>query len=418
MKKTLLGAVAALGLLGVGLAMAQTPYIPQVPSIGPSDVFQDIVQGYPAAGSYYASASLLGNYGATLSGNNPSNDLIGGDMGQNLFQDGTTVSTITTSATYVADQWAAFSGTSTTIAGAQETGAADIPFGYGASLRITRSGAGILQSCVAQIIPNTNVLRYQGGTQEVDLHALAGAGFSAASSNLTIIQVQGTGTNDTMANLAKTINSALSGTAWAGAVVNSVNVPITASWARYTAAFPVAATTTELGVAFCWTPVGASPSNDYFEFTGAQSVPNNALATVAGTAGAALPVNDQRAKAFARRPATLENSLQYAFYYRQNESTGNIYGVCQETSSTNAYCFMTFPVPMFKVPTLSYTAGGIKATLGTSQAAEAVTGLAITSSGATTFGSQLTATGSSFTALTGFLEGSTTTGSVIFNARF
>jgi hypothetical protein len=418
MKKTLLAFVAALGLFGGGYAVSQVINIPQVTAIGSTDLFQDIVGGNPQAGNVYASANLLGNYSASLAGNNPTNDLIGGDMTSNLFQDGTTVSTITTSATYVADQWAAFSGTSTTIAGAQETGASDIPAGYGASLRITRSGAGILQSCVAQIIPNDNVLRYQGGTAEVDFHALAGSGFSAANSVLNVLLVTGTGTNDSMANLAKTINSALSGTAWAGAVTLTVPVTISTVWTRYTAAFPVAATATELGVAFCWTPVGTSPSSDYWEFTGAQLTPNSALATVAGAAGAALNPNDTRAKSFYRRPQMTEANLQYAFYWRQNESTDNIYGVCQETGSTAANCFMTFPVPMFKVPTISYTAGGISATLGTSQAAEAVTALAIPSSGATIYGSQLTATGSSFTALTGFLVGTSTTGKVAFSARF
>ena len=417
MKKLLLTA-AGLALFA-SAASAQLTTAGQVTQINPGDLFQDVPNGVAQPQSVYAPASLLGNYSPTLSGNNPSNDLIAGDIGQNLFQDGTTVSSITTSTTYVADQWFAFSGTSTTIAGAQETGAADIPVAYGASLRITRSGSGIIQSCVAQIIPNTNVLRYQGGTQEVDLHALAGAGFSAASSNLTIIQVQGTGTNDTAANMAKAINSGLSGTAWAGAVVNSVNVPISTAWARYSAAFPVATTTTELGVAFCWTPVGASPSNDYFEFTGAQSTPNSALASVASTAGGALNTNDRRAKSFARRPATEENNLQYAFYDRQNESTANIYGVCQETSTTTANCYIQFAVPMFKVPTVAFTAGGIKATLGTSQAAIAVTGLTIPSNGATVFGSQVAITAASgFTALTGFLEGSTTTGSVAFSARY
>ena len=419
MKKTLLGAIGALALALAGSAGAQVPQIPKVQSIGPADLFQDVVGGNPSAGNQYATAPLLGNYASSLPGNNAENDLIGGDFGQNLYQDGATVSTITTTATYVAEQWAAFSGTSTTIGGAEETGATDIPTSYTASERITRTGAGVIQACVAQIIPSQNVTRYQGQTAEVDFHALAGSGFSAASSNLTVTMVTGTGTNDTMANLAKTINSALSGTAWAGAVVNSVSVPITTNWQRYTAAFPIATSATEAAVALCWTPVGASPSSDYFEFTGAQVTPNTALTALAGSAGAYIGANDARAKAFLRRIYSEEYALQLSFYYRQNESTANVYGVCQETASTTANCFMTFPVPMFKTPTLAFTAGGISATLGTSQAAVAVTGLTIPSNGATAYGSQLAATAASgFTALTGFLEGTTTTGKIAFSARF
>jgi hypothetical protein len=422
--RSTLGAVAIAGLFA-SAALAQTspannqPTAPQVQSINPGDLFQDVPNGFPSAQSQYAPASLLGNYSASLAGNNPTNDLIGGDFSSNLFQDGTSVGSITTSATYVADQWAAFSGTSTTLTGAQETAAADIPAGFNASLRITRSGAGILQSCVAQIIPYDNVIRYQGQTAEFDFHALAGSGFSSASSQLQVLVVTGTGTNDTMANLAKTVNSALSGTAWAGAATLTVNVPISTVWTRYSAAFPIPAAATELGVLLCWTPVGTSPSNDYFEFTGAQLTPNSALSAVAGTAGAALNPNDTRAKSFFRRPQMVEANLQYAFYWRQNESTANIYGVCQETSSTNAFCFMNFPVPMFTTPTLSFTAGGISMTLGTSQAAVAVTGLVIKANGATVTGAQLTATAASgLTALTGFLEGTTTTGKVAFSARF
>jgi hypothetical protein len=404
--------LALAGLASAALLAGGYAVVAQMPPI-------ILPNGQPTPQSQYVSGATLMNAAGTQPGNNPANDLIGGDFGTNLFQDGTSVGTITTSATYVADQWFAFSGTSTTIGGAQETGAADIPAGYTASLRITRSGSGVIQSCVGQIIPGSNVARYQGQTMEIDAHALAGAGFSAANSNLTFIQVQGTGVNDTAANFAKTINSALSGTAWAGAVVNSVNVPINTAWNRYGVAFPVALTTTETGVALCWTPVGASPSSDYFEFVGAQVVPNNSLASVAGTTGGALLPNDPRAKSFLRRQVALETDLQLAFYYRQNESTANIFGVCQETSSTNAFCSMTFPVPMFKTPTIAYTAGGISATLGSSQAAVAITGLAIKANGATTYGAQLTATASSgLTALTGFLEGTTTTGSIAFSARF
>jgi hypothetical protein len=433
MKKLLfkIAAVAALGIAVLGgyqALKAQTISVPQVTSIGASDLFQDVVGGVPVVGNVYASAALLGNYSASLAGNNVTNDLIGGDFTVNLFQDGATVSTITTAATYVADQWAAFSGTSTTIGGAQETGAADIPSAFGASLRITRTGAGVIQSCVAQIVASGNVLRYQGSTAEVDFHALAGSGFSAASSNLSVYLVTGTGTNDTMANLAKTINSALAGTAWAGNVTATATFPITTAWTRYTSAFPVPASATELGVAICWTPVGASPSNDYFEFTGAQLVPNSALTSVAGSAGAFAGANDGRAKSFARRPQTVEQLLQYAFYWRQNEAASAsagaaaIFGTCQGTStSTLANCNMTFPVPMYKVPTFAYTAGTIVATVGTAAAAEAVSALAIPTNGATLFGSQLTATSSSVSSgAFGYLESGNSTGGgkLAFSARF
>lgn len=426
MKKLLhstLGAVAIAAALA-SPALAQTSPAnnqitpPQVQQINPTDLFQDVTMGFPQAQNYYAPAPLLGNYSATLSGNNSENSLIGGDFYQNLFQDGTSVGSITTSATYVADGWFAFSGTSTTLTGAQEIGSPDTPAVFDASLRITRSGSGILQSCVGQIVKSQDTYKFQGQTAEFDFHALAGSGFSSASSNVSVLLVTGTGTNDTSANLAKTVNSALSGTAWAGAVTSTVTMPISTAWTRYSAVFPVPVTATELAVLICYTPVGASPSNDYFEIAGTQLVRNSALTAVAGTAGAALNANDPRAKSFNRRLLVEEQKLELSEYYRQNESTANIYGVCQETSSTNAFCQMTFPVAMWKTPTISFTAGGISMTLGASQAAIAVTALVIKANGATTYGAQLTATAAgSLTGLTGFLEGTTTTGTVIFTSR-
>ena len=427
MKKLFAAGAAILIALGGDVAVGQSISVPQVQSIGSADLFEDVPNGNPQVGNRYASGGLLGNYSSTLPGNNPTNDLIGGDFGTNLYQDGATVSTITTTTTYVADQWFAFSGTSTTIGGAEETGASDITAGYTASERITRTGAGILQACVAQIIPSANVTRYQGNIAEVDFHALAGSGFSAASSNLTLLLVQGTGTNDSAVNFGKTVNSALAGTAWAGATTETATVPISTTWARYLSAFPVATTTTEMGVALCWTPVGASPSSDYFEFTGAQLTPNSALASVAGTAGSYIGANDQRAKSFLRRPVALENMLQYQFYWKQTEpasgaGVAGVYGWCQGTStSTIANCYMQFPVPMFKIPTLAYTAGTISATVGSAAAAEAVSGLVIATNGGTLFGANLTATSSSVSSgAFGFLQSGNSTGGgkIAFSARF
>ncbi len=227
-----------------------------------------------------------------------------------------------------------------------------------------------------------------------------------------------------MVNLGKTINSALSGTAWAGAATSTVLVPINTNWNRYTVVAPVPATATELAVAICWTPVGASPSSDYFEFTGAQLTPNNALTTIAGTAGAALNPNDTRAKSFYRRPQMEETNLQLAFYWRQNEaaSSTTIYGMCQGLASTTASnCLMTFPVPMFKVPTLAYTAGTIQATSNTAGAASAVSALAINATlGATVYQANLTATNTSAATIMGFLEAGNSTGGgkIAFSARF
>ena len=428
MKKLLAAGAAILIALGGDVAVGQSISVPQVQSIGPSDLFQDIQGGQPRAQSYYATVPLMANLGATYPGNNPTNDIIGGDFGSNLYQDGASVTNISTTVAYVADQWFAFSGTSTALTGAQETSAADIPTGYSASERISRTGAGILQSCVGTIIAANNVQRYQGQTAEFDFHALANASFSPASGAVSVILVQGTSTNESAVNFGHTINTALTGSNWTGATTETATMNLSNGWVRYTSAFPVATTTTEMGVAICFTPVGAGSSSDWFEFTGAMLTPNSALTTLAGASGAFIGTNDTRAKSFTRRPAALEAMLQYQFYWRQNEAASaaagaaGVFGWCQGTStSTVANCYMQFPVPMYKVPIIVYTAGTIAATVGTAAAAEAVSALAIASNGATLFGANLTATSSSVSSgAFGFLESGNSTGGgkITFNARF
>jgi hypothetical protein len=143
---------AGLGVLGLafgGLALAQVYPPPQVTSIGPADLFQDVVGGSAVTGNVYANALQVGTYGQTLPGGNPENVLVGGDMGTNLFQDGASVGSITTTITYTADQWAAWSGAATTLTVTQQTGATDITAGFTASLRVNKgSGAGVIPACI------------------------------------------------------------------------------------------------------------------------------------------------------------------------------------------------------------------------------------------------------------------------------
>jgi len=57
MKKLLLGAVLALA--GIGGAWAQAPTLPQVTSVGATDLFQDFVGGAPSAASTFATAAQI-----------------------------------------------------------------------------------------------------------------------------------------------------------------------------------------------------------------------------------------------------------------------------------------------------------------------------------------------------------------------
>ena len=370
MKKTLLAAgLLALGI-GAGAIVAQTISVPQVTSIGPNDLFQDVVGGTPQALSYYASAALLGNYGATLSGNNPENWLIGGDATTNLFQRATSGASVTTTLTYGGpDRWAYWSGTSTAMTVSQDTTAADLRPGYKAAFKMARTSGqtGVVQMCMMQVLESVNSYMFQTGTAEVDFDAVTGANFSAASGNMTVYYITGTGVDGSAATAAFNLNAGGGGSSlWTGQVNTGVVVSLvgTGSTGRYTAVFPTTATTAQVAVALCYTPVGTAGTNDYIAFGNIQLTRNSTLATVAGTAGAALNVNDPRAKAFSRRSQAVESLLQYRYAYVVTEGTALVSRFIGHVTTAGAgdgagkLAFpVVFPVTMRTSPTMTYAAG-------------------------------------------------------------
>lgn len=391
---------AGFGLLALfalaAVANAQPVVLPQVTSINQNDLFLDIPNGAPTANSVYANGALLGNFGATQNGNNQENTLIGGDFSTNLFSYGTTVSSITTTPTFVANRWIVWSGTSTTIAGTQQTGAADIPQNYGASLRLTRSGTGVIQVCAMQVVETVNAIRYQGQVAEFNFHALAGAGFSAASSNLAAYILTGTGTDEGALKAAFSINAG-GGLAvgWTGATrlggATGFLVPINAAWNRYLVAAPIPVTATEIAVAICWTPVGTTTTNDYFEFTGVQLAPNSSLATAAGAAGAYIGVNDARTKSFVRRSQQIETALQQRYFWVNNETGTQAFANGMAASTTTAFYVIPNPVTMRTIPTPKATVGSMR-TISSTGTAINLTALAATASGSGPTNIQLTGT--------------------------
>jgi hypothetical protein len=370
MKKTVLAALAALGLLG-GYAISQTITVPQVSSIGATDLFQDIVGGSPVVGNIYAPAPLLGNYAATLPGNNPENWLIGGDATTNLFQRGTTGSSVTTTLTYGGpDRWAYWSGTNTAMTVSRDSTAADLngtTFQYAFKMARTSGQTGVVQMCMMQVLEGANSYLFSGQTAEVDFHAVTGANFSPTSGNMVVVFISGTGAAEAASTAAFNYNAGGGGSStWTGQVNTAVTVSLggTATAGRYTAVAPIPSGTTELAIALCWTPVGTAGTNDYVALSGIQLTRNNALASVAGTAGAALNVNDTRAKAFARRPQGVESLLQYRYAYVISEGAaagfrgfGHVTTAGAGDGAGRLQWLIKFPAVMRTAPTMTYTAG-------------------------------------------------------------
>ena len=367
----ILGAAAALGIAGA--VWSQAISIPQVTSIGPNDLFQDIPNGSPVVGNQYASAALLGNYSATLPGNNADNVLIGGDAGTNLWQRGTTGASLTTTVSYSGpDRWAYWSGTATAMTVSRDATAGDLPSNYKYAFKMARTSGqtGIVQVCMAQEVEGVNSYALQGQTAEIDFHAYPGANYSAANDNMTVYLITGTGADEGMTDLAYGLNAGGGGSVgWAGQVNTAVTVALnTAGSTRYTVAAPVPAGITEIGVALCFTPVGTAGTNDYIAFAGIQLTRNSALTTIAGTAGAALNQNDTRAKGFARRSQALETVLQQRYFYRLSETAAiTPVAPCSAVDTTHTNCLVQFPVTMRVAPTMAF-ANGFASPTSTTQA--------------------------------------------------
>lgn len=425
--KKITAAIAGVSLLALGAtAIAQIVTPTQVTQINPGDLFQDIPNGVPATTNVYAPAPMLGNYSASLAGNNPENALIGGDMTTNLFQRGTTGSNVTTTLTYGGpDRWFAWdggTGTQPTVTLSRDSTAADIPsnFLYSASLQRTSGQTGLAQVCAGQVVESLNAYQFQGQTAEYDVHLAPGATFSAASGNVTLIVSTGTVADEGAVNMAYGINTGGGGSGgWTGQVNWSAVVPVTAL-ARRTIAAPVGSTVKEIGVSICWTPVGTAGASDYVAFTGAQLVRNSALtglvaANASGTASA-LAVTDTRAKSFSRRSAALETVLQQRYYYQILEaasSTALVPGVCAAQSTTVAVCSIPLKVTMRTAPTITCTPGTFKRQVAGTDTAVSACGAAATTNGvstADTVGVTATVASGDTAGLSGVLMGGNSTG--------
>jgi hypothetical protein len=396
MKKSyLLG--AGLALAFAGAVVAQTISVPQVTSLGSSDLIQIIPGGQPSAQSLYASSTLFGNYGQTLAGNNPENALIGGDATTNLWQRATTGSSVTTTITYGGpDRWAYWSGTNTAMTVSRVSTSGELPatYQYGFKMARTAAQTGIVQMCMIQEVESVNSYAFAGQTAEVDFHAFTGATFSAASQNMKVVLISGTGADEGVSKAAFNYNAGGGGSStWAGQVNTEVTVNLQAvsTLGRYTAAIPVPAGATELAVALCFTPVGTAGASDYITFSGIQLTRNSALTSAAGTAGAALPPNDTRAKAFARRSQAQEAVLQQRYYYSITETAAIApIAPCAAVDTTHTNCLITTPVTMRIAPTLTFTNGFASPTSTT----QATLGACSTLSAATTVTSTVAAVNS------------------------
>lgn len=339
------------------------------------------------------------------------NALIGGDFETNIWQRGTSVGSITTTATYTADRWFAWSGTSTTMSVAQSTTAAELNTGYSMGAKVARTGAGVVQTCIAQVVESDMATPYQGATAELDFYAASGSGFSAAGSLLQVYIITGTGVDDGSSKMAFGLNGGGGGsTAWTGqasTLAGSVSIG-TSTLGRYVAVATIPAATREIGVALCWTPVGASPSNDFVTFSGIQLARNSGVASQAGTVQSTAVA---QASAFERRPPGLETMLQQRYFQAISEPAASIsVGPSGQGASTTT-CVLSIPLPVTMRIAPTFAAIGTALSTSTWTATHVVTNTALATPylAATTGGSTVNSGNITATVASGLTAGQTCT---------
>lgn len=387
------GVAVALSLAFAGMAQAQVP-LPYVPNINDNDAFQDIPNGQAYIGNKYATAAQIAGYIGGLPAK--ANVLIAGDATQSLNQRGT-VTAATTTATYMPDRWFVFSGTATSASIFVDSTAGDLPAsGYGNSYKLSKTSGqtGVIPVCMAQVIETANVYQLQGQTVELDFHAMSGANFSAASGNITAYIVSGTVANEGAASMAKGINSGtLGGAAWTGqANATAAVIPISSTNGRYAAVATIPSAALEVGVAFCFTPVGTAGTNDYVSLAGIQLIRNRSLAanvnatqgfacnSSTGGLGTNAGAGQVPCSSFDRsRNNEVEALLQYRYAYVVAEGAATqVRAMCSaSTANTTVQCPIRYPVPMRIAPTLTAATGFALETTTAQTALNNNTGLAL-----------------------------------------
>ena len=332
------------------------------------------------------------------------NLLIGGDFATNLWQRGITFTDISPStATMTADRWFAYSSTNG-VTVTKQTGVADtIPTaGLYASLRAPRAGGVLLTPiCIGQYLDKEAFADLVGKNAVLSFEALAGAGFSAANSNLTVTIAYDTaadsstpGTN-TATFAAGTITGytaavSLVGTGTAGSVASGVaTIPISTTWTTYSVVAPIPTVNasgtaiTSGGITFCWTPVGTGSSTDWFEIEAVQ------LQGMPNVVSPQMPAGVLGYTGFQRRPAAYEALLQLSYSYVMTDGAATTrYAMGQAISSGTAQVYIQYPEEMREIPTLTVgTTISYGVTSSTGSALTCATSIAAVASTGTEIGS-------------------------------
>ena len=280
-----------------------------------------------------------------------------------IWQRGTT-SADSIGSPYTADRWQL--SRSTTLGATvsrQPTGdTTNLPnIQYCSRVQRTAANASISVIYFSQSFESINSIPLAGKTVTLSFYARAGANFSSASNVLSGYLETGTGTDQNIVVVA-----------WTGAATPiTFNSTLTTTWQRFTYTGTLAATATQIGLVFDYTPVGTAGANDYFEITGVQ-IDVGSVALPFRTTGTSYQQ---------------ELALCQRYYVQWNSYYSAV--MCRQLSTTQSYADCFLPVSMRTSPTLTIgTATG--ATFYSGAASTATVTIAANGTAANGFGLSFT----------------------------
>jgi hypothetical protein len=179
-----------------------------------------------------------------------------------VWQRGTSSTDTNGDAKFIADRWQIFSGsTGRTFSRQTTSDTTNLPF-IQYCMRVARNSGNTNLSglYMGQNFESINSIPYAGRTVTMSFYARKGADFSAASSNLTVYLVTGTGTDQ---------DAVYDGYTGSATPISST-ATLTTTWQRFTYTGTIASSATEICPSFNYIPVGTAGAADYFEITGVQ----------------------------------------------------------------------------------------------------------------------------------------------------
>jgi len=217
----------------------------------------------------------VGNNGETLVADsstatglryNPQNALVNGAIngGMDIWQRGTSFASSTSVKVYTADRWSFWRGglvAGGTVTRQTTSDTTNLPnIQYCARVQRDSGNTSTQPLTIAQDFESVNSIPYAGKTVTVSFYARKGANYSVAASDLNVILVSGTGTDQQIIN------------GYTGQVnVASGFQVISTTWQRFVVTGTIPSNSTQIGItANSGAPVGTAGVNDYFEITGVQ----------------------------------------------------------------------------------------------------------------------------------------------------